>query len=95
MGTSNFFSIHFENKRKIFIFFYFTPYEFVPTKYEKMHFFINFFNFMEKVHFFTFSRYKLIWGKIKKNEYFSFLLKVNRKKVKCAHPRAQKMFFED
>ena len=72
-----------------------TGVRFVPTKCEKMHFFINFFNFMEKVHFFTFSRYELIWGKIKKNEYFSFVLKVNRKKVRCTHPRAQKNFFED
>ena len=30
--------------------------------------------------------------KIEKNEYFSFVLKVNRKKVRYAHPR-HKIFF--
>ena len=56
---------------------------------------MKFKKFHEKLHFFTFGEYSLIWGKIEKNEYFSFVLKVNRKKVGYAHIRAQKVFFED
>ena len=50
------------------------------------------FKFHEKLHFFTFGEYSLIWEKIEKNENFSFVLKVNRKKVEYAHIRAQKVF---
>ena len=56
---------------------------------------MEYFKFHEKLHFFTFGEYSLIWGKIEKNEYFSFVLKVNRKKVGYAHITAQKVFFED
>jgi len=47
------------------------------------------------LHFFTFGEYSLIWGNIEKYEYFSFVLKVNKKKVGYAHIRAQNVFFED
>ena len=56
---------------------------------------MKFKKFHEKYIFFTFGEYSLIWGKIEKNENFSFVLKVNRKKVGYAHIRAQKVFFED
>jgi len=49
MSVSNFFSIHFENKRKIFICSIFSPYEWVLTKNKKKSFFMKRFKFHEKI----------------------------------------------
>ena len=42
---------------------------------------MKFKKFHEKYIVFTFGEYSLIWGKSEKNENFSFVLKVNRKKL--------------
>ena len=95
-ASLTFFSIHFENKRKTFIFLNLFPHmSKYPPNVKKCFFFMQVYWFHENNHFFTFGGYLLIWGKNFKKWMFSFVLKVNRKKVRDAHPRTSKYFFED